>query len=331
MPLIEDYVDSLSETEYYKQAYRYYNEDSFHQIESWTSFLDLALDFESNRLRPIALSRSGKDAFDDAFQRLELQARRSRLGDRSPTFQTFQPRTKDEPLLDWRKNEERESHHEVNTDSAAATPGGTINRPADIEATHEEPLNKPLESKEEEPVAETSRDKDPEGSNVEDKDPKEGERGGNRLEEECEAAKPGPEPEIKPSGGTEEITAVKDAAEVDGTDDLIQKTEDLPEEASAAQEPSTSPEQAVGAEPASNDEPQPSPPADIPETAPEPTSPGEPPSVASEDSPKDRYYEGFGGRWVVNGKGRWRDKRTGKPCTHGPGWVREPRKPGLKK
>lgn len=271
MPFIADYVASLPETEYYKQAYYYYNEQQFHKIEGWARFLDLSVQYEANGMKPMALSRSGEAAFDDAYNYLHFQARNHRKKDKASTTLGTQLQIKSclkQPTVRFKLSEDQPSGIEDSfKEHVGDSEAGTIDGEG-LTAGEAEAGNAESESQQSLPPA--------------------------KVEETV------PEIEVleNPAGGTNNGPP-------------------LP------QEPLAPAEGNVAAGPAPSDLVAPSP-DDAVTPVPNAVPMEQPLPVTTETSQRDRYYEGFAGRWVINHPGRWRNKRTGRPCTHGPSWVRAP-------
>lgn len=348
MAFVAAYITSLSESEYYKQAYRYYNEERFHKIESWANFLGLSIEYEANRLRPIALSRSGKEAFDDAYRYLELQARHHRYEDESIATENtqryirdglkhvrFAAGTKDEGIAgDTSSGEggssERESTPEIDIEDELTK----IVLLANEQAMNAKPAVEALEGETPEAIAAENKDAEDGGG---------GEQGAEEQDPEARksmTANPEDKPDgeivgeggkpdnagsrVAPPGKTEDSPAanpensVSDTVKVEEQAGVPQDTPLPPQDSSPSLEEVVVVTTLV---PSSSEPPLPK---EDPTPAPDSSTNESPPPVIAKGNQQDRYFQGFGGRWVINSPGKWRDKKTGKPCTHGPAWVRTP-------
>ena len=361
MTVIATYINSLSENDFYKAAYRYYNEDDFHKVKKWVDFLNLCIENEAGRVSLASLSQTIRKSFEDAYKKIEVRARR---------YNEVSAGKLSSAHMAQRKSKKRRSSTRVDdTSSSSGTASETIDRQRHNSTSEDSSDTESTENDFTEVIqaAISFRDKKtlrkrkgvsktsvrPDADQIKAKD--EQSKTADTHIGKADTPKPeiGPANDTKPDPGPNKAVApdleksqsIKNVL-ADGPA-KIASTETIPtKEAEVAGLESdtkvdvvkpTQTETALPEKPVASAEeppaavPKPEDPAPTGEAAVVTSAPEETPNLPVSPVHKDRYYEGAGGRWVVNAPGKWRNKSTGRLCNHGPAWVRPRAEPTDKK
>ncbi|MCJ1278306.1 hypothetical protein MMC21_006121 [Puttea exsequens] len=319
MSTLAVYIDSLTDPECYKLSHWYYKKAPFRRIKNFADFLNIAIDRDCNGGSFRQLSDSSQQRFEETYKHLVCKAQGTQKAVSRNGIQALS-QDEPEPPARLRGGAEDQRHKHVDgpeevderNDSRRRRRRGTNRRSVRFEN---------IESDEEgRHNAGTAPDTASE-EKISVHDPR------TQLEEQ--PSQPD-EPIMTEQPAVEEPLQAEHTAGEPPTEAVAQVDPgNLAPDEPAPEANVTEAEEPAPVEPALEN-----PPPAEPQAPREPSRPVAQPQQESEEEeeekpmafpivPEDRYGDSLLGKWVINAPERkWRSKKTGKLCNHGPGWVR---------